>query len=448
MKGNAWASKVGFILAAAGSAIGLGAIWKFPYTTGTNGGGAFLLLFLAFTLLLGLPVLIAEFLIGRTSGKTALRAFSELGHKKYTFIGILGVIACFLLLSFYSVIGGWVLIYTVLGFSGSLTTMNGQALGELFGTISASPVYAVSGQLIFLVITCVIVLRGVQAGIEKMSKIMMPLLFVCFIILVVRSLTLEGASEGVRFFIEPDFSALSRTSVLSALGQAFFSLSLGVSAMLTYASYMKERGQINRSAVWIVSLNIVVSLLAGFAIFPAVFASGLDPAEGPALLFIVLPTVFSQIQFGSVFLTLFFLLFAFASITSSIAMLEVVVSSITDRKEGATFQDKKRNTIIATGLIALIGIPSALSFGLASDIMWMNKTIFDWMDFTVSNILMPIGALLISFFAGFKLDRTLVEQELVTSPFMKRMLPFWRFSICYMSPVAILIILIWPLFSS
>lgn len=448
MKGNAWASKIGFILAAAGSAIGLGAIWKFPYTTGTNGGGAFLLLFLAFTLLLGLPVLIAEFLIGRTSGKTALRAFSELGHKKYTFIGWLGVIACFLLLSFYSVIGGWVLIYIVLGFSGNLTSMNGLDLGELFATVSGSPGYAITGQLIFLIITCVIVLRGVQAGIEKMSKIMMPLLFLCFIVLVVRSLTLEGAGAGVRFFIEPDFSALNRTSVLSALGQAFFSLSLGVSAMLTYASYMKERGQINRSAIWIVSLNVVVSLLAGFAIFPAVFASGLDPAEGPSLLFIVLPTVFSQIQFGSLFLILFFLLFAFASITSSIAMLEVVVSAITDRKETATFRDKKRNTIIATILIGVIGIPSALSFGMASDITWMDKTVFDWMDFTVSNILMPIGALLISFFAGFKLDRALVEQELVTSPLMKWLLPFWRFSICYLSPLAILIILIWPLFGS
>ncbi|MGA9231892.1 MAG: sodium-dependent transporter [Exiguobacterium oxidotolerans] len=445
MKSNAWASKVGFILAAAGSAIGLGAIWKFPYTTGTNGGGAFLLLFLVFTLLLGLPVLIAEFLIGRTSGKTALRAFEELGHKKFTFIGVLGVITCFLLLSFYSVIGGWVLIYTVLGFSGNLTSMSGDQLGELFGTISASPLYAILGQVVFLIITGLIVLRGVQSGIEKMSKILMPLLFLCFIILVSRSLTLEGASEGVRFFIEPDFSALNRTSVLSALGQAFFSLSLGVSAMLTYASYMKERGQINRSAGWIVSLNIVVSLLAGFAIFPAVFASGLDPAEGPSLLFIVLPTVFSQVQFGTVFLTLFFLLFAFASITSSIAMLEVVVSSITDRKEDATVQNKKRNTIITTILVAIVGVPSALSFGVASDIMWFDKTIFDWMDFLVSNILMPIGALLISIFAGFKLDRAIVERELATGPLLKRMIPFWRFSVCYLSPLAIFIILIWPL---
>ncbi|WP_214746203.1 MULTISPECIES: sodium-dependent transporter [unclassified Exiguobacterium] len=446
MKGNAWASKVGFILAAAGSAIGLGAIWKFPYTTGTNGGGAFLLLFLVFTLLLGLPVLIAEFLIGRTSGKTALQAFSALGHKKFTFIGVLGVIACFLLLSFYSVIGGWVLIYTILGFTGRLTTMDSGSLGELFGTISASPLYVISGQLIFLALTCWIVLRGVQSGIEKMSKIMMPLLFVCFIILVVRSLTLDGAMEGVKFFIQPDFLVLNRTSVLSALGQAFFSLSLGVSAMLTYASYMKERGEINRSAAWIVAMNVAVSLLAGFAIFPAVFASGLDPAEGPALLFIVLPTVFSQIQFGSVFLTLFFLLFAFASITSSIAMLEVVVASLTDRKENATSRDKKRTTWLATLAIAIVGIPSALSFGILGDAQFMGKTFFDSVDFLVSNILMPIGALLISIFAGYKLDRALVEQELVTSPMMKKIVPIWRVSVCYLSPIAILIILVWPLF--
>ncbi|HBQ76743.1 MAG TPA: sodium-dependent transporter, partial [Exiguobacterium sp.] len=229
-----------------------------------------------------------------------------------------------------------------------------------------------------------------------------------------------------------------------ALGQAFFSLSLGVSAMLTYASYMKERGEINRSAAWIVTMNVAVSLLAGFAIFPAVFASGLDPAEGPALLFIVLPTVFSQIQFGSVFLTLFFLLFAFASITSSIAMLEVVVASLTDRKENATMRDKKRTTWLATLAIAIVGIPSALSFGILGDAQLMGKTFFDSVDFLVSNILMPIGALLISIFAGFKLDRALVEQELVTSPMMKKMVPIWRLSVCYLSPIAILIILVWP----
>ena len=340
------------------------------------------------------------------------------------------------------------MIYTLLGFSGNLTSLTSEQLGELFGTISASPLYAIVGQVVFLIITGLIVLRGVQSGIEKMSKIMMPLLFLCFIILVGRSLTLEGASAGVRFFIEPDFSALNRTSVLSALGQAFFSLSLGVSAMLTYASYMKERGQINRSAGWIVSLNIVVSLLAGLAIFPAVFASGLDPAEGPSLLFIVLPTVFSQVQFGSVFLTLFFLLFAFASITSSIAMLEVVVSALTDRKDEATAQDKKRVTLIITTLVALVGVPSALSFGIASDVTWLGKTVFDWMDFLVSNILMPIGALLISIFAGFKLDRAIVERELATGPMVKRLIPFWRFSVCYLSPLAILIILIWPLLFS
>ncbi|CAM4008575.1 sodium-dependent transporter [Mesobacillus zeae] len=406
-----------------------------------------MLLFLIFTILLGLPVLIAEFLIGRTSGQTALRAFSALGHKKWSFVGLLGMVACFLLLSFYSVIGGWVLIYTGLAITGKVSGLETEGLGELFATISGSPFYAILGQLIFLGLTLAIVMRGVQSGIEKMSKIMMPLLFVCFIILVGRSLTLDGAMEGVRFFLQPDFSALSGTSVLAALGQAFFSLSLGVSAMLTYASYMKERGQINRSAGYIVSLNILVSLLAGFAIFPAVFAAGLDPAEGPSLLFIVLPTVFDQIQFGVFFLTLFFLLFAFASITSSIAMLEVVVSALTDSKTDPGAKQKQKIALIVTLLVALLGIPSALSFGMLGDVKWLDKTFFDWADYTVSNILMPIGALLMSIFAGFRLDRALVAHELETSPFMKKMVPLWRFSVCYLSPVAILVIMLWPLIS-
>lgn len=446
MKSNAWASKIGFILAAAGSAIGLGAIWKFPYTTGTNGGGAFLLLFLVFTLLLGLPVLLSEFIIGRASGKTALQAFKALGHKRWTFVGLIGIITCFLLLSFYSVIGGWVLTYTVLSVTGALNGLSAQELGELFAKVSGDPLYAVAGQIAFLAVTLWIVLNGVQAGIERMSKILMPLLFVCFIILVGRALTLEGAYAGVEFFLKPDFSALNRTSVLSALGQAFFSLSVGVSAMLTYASYMKESGQITRSAAWIVTLNVLVSLLAGLAIFPAVFAAGLDPAEGPALLFIVLPSVFDQMHFGVFFLVLFFLLFAFASITSSIAMLEVVVSSLTDLNDEAVIRDKRKIALVTTLLVAIVGIPSALSFGVLNDTA-LGKTFFDWMDFIVSNVLMPVGALLLSLFAGYRLDRAIVSRELGTGKTMTKLLPFWRFSVCYLSPVAILIILIWPIVS-
>ncbi len=406
-----------------------------------------MLLFLLFTLMLGLPVLIAEFLIGRTSGQTALRAFSTLGHKKWTFVGGLGVAACFLLLSFYSVIGGWVLVYTGLSLAGKVSGIGTEALGELFGAVSGNPLYAISGQLLFLGLTLAIVLRGVQSGIEKISKIMMPLLFLCFMVLVIRSVTLDGAMDGVRFFLKPDFSAISSDAVLSALGQAFFSLSLGVSAMLTYASYMREHGQINRSAGWIVALNVIVSLLAGFAIFPAVFAAGLDPAEGPSLLFIVLPTVFDQISFGGIFLTLFFLLFAFASITSSIAMLEVVVSALTDSKPGAGMKQKQKTAMLSTFFIALVGIPSALSFGVLGDVKMLDRTFFDLADYTVSNVLMPIGALLMSIFAGFRLDRAIVEQELGTNSFIKKMIPLWRFSVCYLSPAAILVIMLWPWFA-
>ena len=213
MAQNSFASKIGFILAAAGSAIGLGAIWKFPYVTGTSGGGAFFLIFLAFTLLLGLPLLIGEFIVGRSTQKTALLAFKQLGHRHWTLVGYLGVLACFLLLSFYSVIGGWVLIYIALGLSGTLNGRTPDEFGSVFENVVSTPGIAVLGQFLFLLVTLLIVLRGVQGGIERMSKILMPLLFVSFLILVVRSLTLDGAMEGVRFFLQPDFSALTGESV-------------------------------------------------------------------------------------------------------------------------------------------------------------------------------------------------------------------------------------------
>ncbi|WP_214875637.1 sodium-dependent transporter [Exiguobacterium sp. CH10] len=444
MAQNSFASKIGFILAAAGSAIGLGAIWKFPYVTGTSGGGAFLLMFLAFTLLLGLPLLIGEFIVGRSTQKTALLAFKKLGHGRWSIIGYLGVIACFLLLSFYSVIGGWVLIYIGLGLSGTLSGRTADEFGDVFGNVVSTPGIAVLGQFLFLLITLLIVLRGVEAGIERMSKILMPLLFISFIVLVVRSLTLDGAMEGVRFFLQPDFSALTGESVLFALGQAFFSLSLGVAAMLTYASYIKTKGTLNRSANMIVLLNITVSLLAGLAIFPAVFASGLDPAEGPALLFVVLPAVFNQVPLGGFFMVLFFLLFAFASITSSIAMLEVVVAGVTDRlNEKKSTWTKKQVTVMAAILVFVVGVPSALSFGLLSDLqIWNGRTFFDTMDYLVSYILMPIGALLTSIFVGYVVDQRILKDEIQTSEPGKKLYPIWHALIRYVIPVTVAIVMV------
>ena len=443
MAENSFASKIGFILAAAGSAIGLGAIWKFPYVTGTSGGGAFLLMFLLFTLLLGLPLLIGEFIVGRSSQKTALLAFKQLGHGRWSFLGYLGVLACFLLLSFYSVIGGWVLIYIGLGLSGTLSGRTPDEFGAVFGDVVSSPTTALLGQFLFLFFTVLIVLRGVEAGIERMSKILMPLLFVSFIVLVIRSLTLEGAMEGVRFFLQPDFSKVTGESVLFALGQAFFSLSLGVAAMLTYASYIKTKGTLNRSANMIVLLNIAVSLLAGLAIFPAVFASGLDPAEGPSLLFVVLPAVFNQVPLGGFFMVLFFLLFTFASITSSIAMLEVVVAGLTDRLKEKRQVSKQKVTLITTLCVFAVGIPSALSFGLLSDIQILGgRTFFDTMDYIVSYVLMPTGALLTSIFVGYVVDQRILKEEIETSETGKKLYPIWRALIRYVIPVTIAIVMI------
>lgn len=443
MAENSFASKIGFILAAAGSAIGLGAIWKFPYVTGTSGGGAFLLMFLLFTLLLGLPLLIGEFIVGRSSQKTALLAFKQLGHGRWSFLGYLGVLACFLLLSFYSVIGGWVLIYIGLGLSGALSGRTPDEFGAVFGDVVSSPTTALLGQFLFLFFTVLIVLRGVEAGIERMSKILMPLLFVSFIVLVIRSLTLEGAMEGVRFFLQPDFSKVTGESVLFALGQAFFSLSLGVAAMLTYASYIKTKGTLNRSANMIVLLNIAVSLLAGLAIFPAVFASGLDPAEGPALLFVVLPAVFNQVPLGGFFMVLFFLLFTFASITSSIAMLEVVVAGLTDRLKEKRQVSKQKVTLITTLCVFAVGIPSALSFGLLSDVQILGgRTFFDTMDYIVSYVLMPTGALLTSIFVGYVVDQRILKEEIETSETGKKLYPIWRALIRYVIPVTIVIVMI------
>lgn len=443
MSQGSFNSRIGFILAAAGSAIGLGAIWKFPYVAGTSGGGAFLLMFLLFTMFLGLPLLIGEFIIGHSTQRTALLAFKQLGHRRWTLIGYLGVIGCFILLSFYSVIGGWVLIYIGLSLRGSLNGLSPDEYGLVFENVVSSPGIVIFGQALFLFFTLIIILKGVEAGIERVGKSLMPLLFISFIILVARSLTLDGALEGVRFFLQPDFSELTGESILFALGQSFFSLSLGVATMLTYASYIKDKGTLSRSAKMIVFLNILVSILAGLAIFPAVFASGLDPAEGPALLFVVLPTVFDQIPLGGFFLFLFFLLFTFASITSAIAMFEVVVAGVTDRLNEQTKVNKNKVALVTVCLVLVFGIPSALSFSIFGNVGILGgRTFFDSMDYIVSYLIMPTGALFTSIFVGYKIDQRILREEIYTSPLAKKFYPLWRILLRVVIPITILIVLI------
>jgi neurotransmitter:Na+ symporter, NSS family len=431
-----WTSKLGFILASAGSAIGIGAIWKLPYVAGTSGGGAFFLLFILFTAIIGLPLLLAEFVLGRHTQKEAIRAYDAVAPGSlWKGIGYLGVITCFILLSFYSVVGGWILQYIFASVKGQLNGVSDY--GSLFNSTIANPTSAVISQFVFLLLTIVVVARGIQNGIEKANKILMPALFILFIIIIIRSLTLDGAMEGVSFFLYPDFSKLTSQTILFAMGQAFFSLSVGVSVMVTYSSYLSKQQNLPKSAISISALNILISLLAGLAIFPAVFSMGVKPTEGPGLLFIVLPSIFEQLPFGVVFQTFFLALFLFATLTSAFSMLEIIVASL------AKGEQHKRIKLswISGLLIFVVGIPSALSYGLLSDVLIFGKSIFDAFDFLVSNILMPLGALLIAIFVPWKMKKdVLIEEFKHGSANVKRWFSLWLLAIRYIAPVLIIIV--------
>lgn len=433
-----WSSKIGFILASAGSAIGIGAIWKLPYVTGVSGGGAFMLLFFIFSLLIGLPLLLGEFVIGRSTGKEAISAYKEIApNSKWHWIGYLGVFTCFLLLSFYSVIGGWIIQYLYYSLTGAMGDVTG-GYDVLFENSVANSTAVIIAQGIFLIITIIVVARGVQKGIEQVSKILMPALFILFIILIFRSLTLEKAMDGVAFFLKPDFSSLTSEGVLYAMGQSFFSLSVGVSVMVTYSSYLSKKESLLQPALSVVVMNLFISILAGLAIFPAVFSLGLEPTAGPGLLFIVLPSVFDQILFGKVFLLLFLALFLFATLTSAFSMLEIVVAALTKNKEG---RGRSKMAWLMGAAIFIVGIPSALSYSTLSDISIFGKSIFDAADFLVSNILMPAGAFLISIFVSFKMKKDLLKSELIQdSTGLKVVFNVWYFLMRFVVPIVIIVV--------
>lgn len=410
-KPDQWSSKLGFILASAGAAIGLGAIWKFPYMTGMNGGGAFFLLFIGFTILIGLPLLIAEFVIGRGAQKEAISAYKKLAPKSgWSIIGRWGVLGSFLLMSFYSVVGGWVLIYSVMSIPGMIIKQ-GANYEAIFGSITGNPLITILGLAVFILINVVVVSFGIKDGIEKASKVLMPLLFIFFIILVIRAVTFEGAMDGLRFFLQPDFSKITGENVLYALGQSFFSLAVGFSVMVTYSSYLGKDVSLPMSAGSVSIMNILVSLLAGLAIFPVVFAFGLEPTEGPGLLFMVLPAAFAQMPFGELFLSLFLLLFLFAVLTSSFSMLEIITSAFTANKD----RSRKKVAAVAGIIVFIAAIPAALSSSTLANFTLFGLTVFDATDFLVSNIMLPGGCLLISLFIGFKMNKQLIKQEFTLS---------------------------------
>ena len=435
-----WGSKIGFILASAGSAIGLGAVWKFPYMTAANGGGSFLLVFLIFTLLIGLPLLLAEFVLGRGAAVSAVKTFGKLGkNKKYNIFGIIGAFALFVLLSFYSVIGGWILVYLGISIADALGIYSTSDYVALFSTIISNPWIALGAQAMFILLNILIVSRGVQKGIERASKIMMPMLFIIFLIIITRSLTLPNSMAGVTYFLKPDFSKITTSGLLFALGQSFFALSIGVTAMLTYASYLNKQVNMVQSGVSVVIMNIAVSIMAGLAIFPAMSSFGMESEGGPSLLFIVLPQLFNNMAFGKIFYILFLILFLFATITSSVVMLEINVGNLTDQKN----TNRTKWSVIVGILTFVFGIPSALSYGTLANTLFFGKTFFDFMDFLVSNILMPLGCLFLSICTGYVLDKKVAMRELHVKEDNKVSLGFfkvWLFLLRYILPIIIAIV--------
>ncbi len=435
-----WGSKIGFVLAAAGSAIGLGNIWKFPYVTGENGGAAFVLIYLVCVLILGMPIMIAELVIGRHTEKDPVGAFkSMVGGTRWELVGYLGVLTGFLILSFYGVVGGWTLGYIVKSVSGSIGGIADLESAEvIFNSFVQDPFALVGYQLVFMGACMFIVFRGINNGIERWSKVLMPLLFIILIILIVRGVSMEGGMEGVSFFLKPDFTKITAGSVLAALGQSFFSLSLGMGAMITYGSYLSKNDKILQSGIYIVILDTFIAILAGLAIFPSVFAMNMSPSEGPGLIYHVIPAAFASMPYGQFFSVLFFILLFIAALTSGISLLEVVVAYVTDEKKWS----RKKAVYIIGGIIFLLGIPSALSFSVMGDVKIFGNIFFDFVDKLTSNYMLPIGGFFIAIFLGWKygLEKTIHELDPDTKIISLKEL--WAFMIKFVSPFILLIVFV------
>lgn len=412
---DGFSSKIGIIAAAAGSAIGLGNIWKFPYITGVYGGGAFILVYLVCIALIGLPVMLQEFSIGRRAQANAIGSFKKLKPNTPWFLtGWLGFAAAFVILSFYGVVAGWTLSYVFSAITNSFAGQDPEALGNMFGGLVVNPWKPILFQVIFMVLTAGIILGGVKNGIEKYSKILMPLLLAIIVVLDIRAITLPGASAGLAFLFQPDFSKLTASAVMSALGHAFFSLSLGMGTMITYGSYIGKKENLGVTALQVTIADTAIALLAGLAIFPAVFAFGIEPGAGPGLVFITLPNVFNQMPGGYIFAIMFFVLLAVAALTSSISILEVVVAYFVEDKGW----DRKKSTIIATVAITALGAFESLTNSVINFKLPLLKGgvmhsfgFFDWM-IEMSDLMLPLGGLFISIFVGWVMTKEDVDDEI------------------------------------
>ena len=431
-------SKLGVILATVGCAVGLGNIWRFPYMVGANGGASFILIYLVCILLLGIPVMITEFFIGRHSHRNAAGAFKVMAPgTKWSFIGYNGVLGAFLILGFYSVVSGWTLEYILQACTGSLAGKSAADFTAEFETFSSGIFRPILWTALFIGMTHVIIMSGVKKGIERASKVMMPVLFLILCALCVRSVTLPDASEGLRFLLQPDFSKIRSSVVLSAMGQAFFSLSIGMGCLITYSSYFGKQTNLQTTAIQVTLLDTLVAVLAGVMIFPAVFSFGIAPTAGPELVFITLPNVFEQMPLGNLWSLVFFVLLALAALTSTISLHEVATAYMHEEWQ---MTRSRAAVYVSLGVLFFSSI-SSLSMGVLSEYTIGGLNFFDLLDYITAKIMLPLGGMLICLFVGQRVDKKILKAELTN----EGTIPFYFFNtyaffMKYIAPIAIGII--------
>lgn len=440
-----WSGRLAFILAATGSAVGLGNIWKFPYIAGENGGGAFVLIYLVCIAVIGIPIMMAEVLIGRRGRQSPINTMRDLaaeeGASRYwQLLGWAGVVAGFLILSYYSVIAGWALAYVFRAASGLFTGLTADGVQSIFNNLISEPERLLAWHTIFLVMTMVIVARGVRSGLEKAVEFLMPALFVLLLILIGYAWNSGHFQQGVEFLFKPDFSKISAYGVLTAMGHAFFTLSLGMGAIMVYGSYLPDRVSIAKTSIAISLADTAVALLAGMVIFPIVFANSLEPGAGPGLIFQTLPIAFGHMDYGAFFGMLFFVLLVFAAWSSAISLIEPAVAWLVENR-GYT---RIYASVVAGVATWLFGLLTVFSFNIWSDFkplaigVFADMTLFDLLDYLTANIMLPLGGLLIAVFAVWQMSRQSSMEELRMGE--RFFYPLWRFLVRYITPIAVIIV--------
>ena len=434
-------SKLGIILATAGSAVGLGNVWRFPYMTGQNGGGTFILIYILCVLLLGIPCMVSEFIIGRHAQANTARAYGKLGGRGWALVGGLGVLTGFLITGYYAVVSGWCLQYLYASLAGQLKG-DPAYVAHYFENFSQDPLLPVFWTVVILGITCFVIVRGVEKGIERASKMLMPTLFILLLVIVVASCLLPGGGQGIAFLLKPDLSALDKDVFLGALGQSFYSLSIAMGCICTYASYFSRDTNLGKSAVQIAVIDSVVAVLAGLMIFPAAFSVGVNPDSGPSLIFITLPNVFQQAFVGMpvvgyVISLLFYGLLALAALTSLISLHEVSTAFCHEE-----FHLSRRTAAIAvTVTCAVIGTFCSLSLGRFDGLQLFGKSLFDVFDFVTGQIMLPVGGFLTSLFVGWYIPRKVVHGEFTNNGTLSgRLFGLFLFSVRFICPLGILLI--------